>query len=185
MMWKFSIGYSFINSCHMVFVWFRKGISKFYNGKSKSYTSLADAAAVTSVQQMAKPEDPYAKKRKDLLARNMLIARSRSCAYNLGGISKRSANIGGGKSCLNLSSSEEGQSSATSLSPPFPLPPLHPHPHAHSNKASANKSQPPPPWRTYSWSDLHSVVAEVHEISGLAICSGNDGNKVHWISYKF
>ncbi|KAK8295014.1 hypothetical protein V6Z11_D05G036400 [Gossypium hirsutum] len=48
----------------------RKGISKFYGGKSKSFTSLADAAAVSSVKDFAKPEDPYNRKRKNLLARS-------------------------------------------------------------------------------------------------------------------
>ncbi|PPD84606.1 hypothetical protein GOBAR_DD18432 [Gossypium barbadense] len=45
-------------------------ISKFYGGKSKSFTSLADAAAVSSVKDFAKPEDPYNRKRKNLLARS-------------------------------------------------------------------------------------------------------------------
>ncbi|KAK7363305.1 hypothetical protein VNO77_05441 [Canavalia gladiata] len=167
----------------------KKGISKFYSGKSKSFTSLADAATATCVQDIVKPEDPYAKKRKNLLVRNMLIERSRSCADNIGGISKRQANIGRGTSCLtlsSLSSSEEGRNS-TSISPPCPLPPLHPHANRSSNRPSANASMPQPSnsnarnssWRSYSWSDLQSVAAEAHDISGLAICSGNKGNKVH------
>ncbi|XP_061361598.1 protein OXIDATIVE STRESS 3 LIKE 1-like [Gastrolobium bilobum] len=156
----------------------KRGISKFYSGKSKSFTCLADAAAATSMQDIVKPEDPYAKKRKNLLARNILIDRSRSYSDNIGGISKRPANIGRGTSCLTLSSSgcEEGQNSE-SISPPCPLPPLHPR----ANRSSANASPPRPPtlnspWRSYSWSDLQSVAAEAHDISGLAICSGN---KVH------
>lgn len=149
---------------------FRKGISKFYSGKSKSFTSLADAAAASCMKEIVKPEDPYAKKRKNLIARNVSIERSRSCADNIGGILKRPTNIGRGASCLILSCSEEGNSSA-SISPPCPLPPLHPH--------AANRSSLPqpsttrkPPYRSYSWTDLHSV-AEAHDISGLAICSGN------------
>ncbi|OIW18753.1 hypothetical protein TanjilG_13505 [Lupinus angustifolius] len=158
----------------------KKGISKFYSGKSKSFTCLAEAATVTCVQDIVKPEDPYAKKRKDLLAHNTLINRSRSYADNVGGISKRP---GPGGSCLTLSSlgnigdSEEGKIS-TSISPPCPLPP-----HPHARRSSANASAPcptrNPPWRTYSWSDLQSVAADAHDISGLAICSGNKGNKVH------
>ncbi|KAL1335585.1 hypothetical protein HN51_064429 [Arachis hypogaea] len=157
----------------------KKGISKFYSGKSKSFTSLADAISVTSVQEIVKPEDPYAKKRKNLLARNLLIERSRS-SDNFGGMLKRKSNIRRGPSCLTLSSSEEGNSSAsTSISPPFPLPPLHPQ----AKKSSANAPQPCPPvrnspWRSYSWSDLQSA-AETHDLPSLAICSGNKGNKVH------
>ncbi|TKY54417.1 hypothetical protein E2542_SST18824 [Spatholobus suberectus] len=149
----------------------KKGISKFYSGKSKSFTSLADAAAATSMQEIVKPEDPYAKKRKNLIARNALIERSRSCADNIGGISKRPANIGRGASCLTSGGSEEGNSnSSTSISPPFPLPPLHPRANRSSlPQPSATRNSP---WRSYSWSDLHSV-AEAHDISGLAICSGN------------
>ncbi|XP_027332275.1 uncharacterized protein LOC113847389 [Abrus precatorius] len=162
----------------------KKGISKFYSGKSKSFTSLADAAAATCMEDIVKPEDPYAKKRKNLLARNILIERSHSCSDNVGGISKRPANISRGASCLVLSSSgssEEGRNS-TSISPPCPLPPLHPHPTRSSNRSSANASLPQPsttPWRSYSWSDLQSVAGEAHDLSGLAICSGNKGNKVH------
>ncbi|KAK7388264.1 hypothetical protein VNO78_23075 [Psophocarpus tetragonolobus] len=152
----------------------KKGISKFYSGKSKSYTSLADAAGVSCMQEIVKPEDPYAKKRKNLIARNALIERSRSCADNIGGISKRHSNIGRGPSCLTLSSSEEGNSS-TSISPPCPLPPLHPRA---NNRSSLPQAQPSSsttrnsPWRSYSWTDLHSV-AEPHDISGFAICTGN------------
>jgi hypothetical protein len=163
----------------------KKGISKFYSGKSKSFTSLADAAGETCVQKIVKPEDPYAKKRKDSLARNLLIGRSRSYA-NVGGISnsKRTSNLGRRTSCLNLNysadSGDEGKSSiSTSISPPCPLPPLHRQP----NRLSAAASLPRPPaqntpLRSYSWSDLNSV-AEGHDITGLAICSGNKGNRVH------
>ncbi|MED6192978.1 hypothetical protein PIB30_014966 [Stylosanthes scabra] len=157
----------------------KKGISKFYSGKSKSFTSLADAVSVTSVQEIVKPEDPYAKKRKNLLARNLLIERSRS-SDNFGGMLKRKSNIRRGPSCLTLSSSEEGNSStSTSISPPCPLPPLHPL--AKKSSAKAPQACPPvrnSPWRSYSWSDLQSA-AESHDMPSLAICSGNKGNKVH------
>ncbi|KAG4942420.1 hypothetical protein JHK85_047066 [Glycine max] len=148
----------------------KKGISKFYSGKSKSFTSLADAAAASSMEEIVKPEDPYAKKRKNLIARNSSIERSRSCA-NIGGISKRPSNIGGGASCLTLNCSEEG-SSSTSISPPCPLPPLHPRAINRSSLPQPSSTGRNPPWRSYSWTDLHSV-AEAHDISGLAICSGS------------
>lgn len=170
--WNYKSNYQ--NTEQFYCVWFRKGISKFYSGKSKSFTSLADAAGAASMKEIVKPEDPYAKKRKNLLARNIMIGRSRSYADNVGGITKQTSNIGRGASCLTLCSSEEEGKSSTSI---CPLPPRHP-------QASANASLPQPPqrnspWRSYSWSDLHSV-AEAHDISGLAICSGNKDNKVHW-----
>eukprot|EP00249_Psilotum_nudum_P013466 c24346_g1_i1 orf=401-1459(+) len=39
----------------------RNGLSRFYSGKSRSFTCLAD---VVSVKDLAKPENPYARKRK-------------------------------------------------------------------------------------------------------------------------
>ncbi|XP_014505894.2 uncharacterized protein LOC106765703, partial [Vigna radiata var. radiata] len=149
----------------------KKGISKFYSGKSKSFTSLADAAAASSMEEIVKPEDPYAKKRKNLIARNASIERSRSCASNIGGISKRPSNIGRGTSLLNLHSSEEG-SSSSSISPPCALPPLHPRANNRSSLPQPSSATRSVPWRSYSWSDLNAI-AEAHDISGLAICSGN------------
>ncbi|KAL4383146.1 hypothetical protein GQ457_15G000140 [Hibiscus cannabinus] len=45
----------------------RRGISSFYNGKSKSFTSLAQAS---SVEEIAKPENAYTRRRRNLLAIN-------------------------------------------------------------------------------------------------------------------
>lgn len=57
----------------------RKGISRFYNGKSKSFTSLREA----STKDLAKPENAYIRKRRNLLG----------CGNrNRGGISKRVTN---------------------------------------------------------------------------------------------
>jgi len=123
------------------------------------------------MEEIVKPEDPYAKKRKNVIARNASIERSRSCASNIGGISKRASNMGRGTSCLNLHSSEEG-SSSSSISPPCPLPPLHPRANNRSSLPQASSATRSSPWRSYSWSDLNAI-AEAHDISGLAICSGN------------
>ncbi|XP_054807321.1 protein OXIDATIVE STRESS 3 LIKE 1-like [Prosopis cineraria] len=160
----------------------KKGISKFYSGKSKSFTSLSDATSASSIQDIVKPEDPYAKKRKNLLAHNTFMNRSRSYASNVGEISKRSVNLGRGTSTVALSSSSSSSNSeegtSTSISPPSCLPPLHPQ----AKKLPANVSRPCPPktspWRSYSWSDLQSVASEAHDLSGLAICSGDKGNKI-------
>jgi hypothetical protein len=44
------------------FVWCRRpGLSKFFGGKSRSFSSLADAS---SVSDLAKPNNPYAKRRR-------------------------------------------------------------------------------------------------------------------------
>ncbi|KAF7811987.1 Damaged dna-binding 2, putative isoform 1 [Senna tora] len=47
---------------------FSRGISKFYDGKSKSFTSLADAFASTSVKDIAKPQNAFTRKRRNLMA---------------------------------------------------------------------------------------------------------------------
>ncbi|KAL4571158.1 hypothetical protein LXL04_017909 [Taraxacum kok-saghyz] len=46
----------------------RRGISSFYNGKSKSFTSLTDVwpSTSSSIQDIAKPENAYTRKRKNL-----------------------------------------------------------------------------------------------------------------------
>lgn len=44
----------------------RNGLSSFYAGKSKSFTSLAEAAAREAVKELAKPENPFNKRRRIL-----------------------------------------------------------------------------------------------------------------------
>nr|GEZ63652.1 hypothetical protein [Tanacetum cinerariifolium] len=51
----------------------KRGISKFYDGKSKSYGSLADAAKVSSIQDIVKKEDAYSRKRKNMIAHTVLL----------------------------------------------------------------------------------------------------------------
>lgn len=62
----------------------RRGISKFYNYKSKSFTSLADASTSSSIKDIAKADNAYTRKRRTLLAYRNFPLRSR------GGISKSS-----------------------------------------------------------------------------------------------
>ncbi|KAK8550383.1 hypothetical protein V6N13_118903 [Hibiscus sabdariffa] len=52
----------------------RRGISSFYNGKSKSFTSLAQAS---TVEEIAKPENAYTRRRRNLLAINHAWDRKR------------------------------------------------------------------------------------------------------------
>jgi hypothetical protein len=46
----------------------RRGLSNFYAGKSKSFTSLGEAAAKAAAKEIAKPENPFNKRRRVLAA---------------------------------------------------------------------------------------------------------------------
>ncbi|PWZ26222.1 hypothetical protein Zm00014a_019189 [Zea mays] len=46
----------------------KRGLSNFYAGKSKSFTSLAEAAATAAAKEIAKPENPFNKRRRVLRA---------------------------------------------------------------------------------------------------------------------
>nr|XP_004245041.1 uncharacterized protein LOC101265566 [Solanum lycopersicum] len=61
--------FSSIQSLHQVLP-IRKGMSRFYNGKSKSFTSLREASTSSSVKELAKPENVsyINKKRRNILA---------------------------------------------------------------------------------------------------------------------
>ncbi|XP_022982399.1 uncharacterized protein LOC111481236 [Cucurbita maxima] len=150
----------------------RKGISKFYNGKSKSYTSLADAS-VSSMKEIAKPENAYSKKRRNLMAYNLVWEKNRSFPLknNGGGISKRP--ISSSRSSLALAvamsssesnCSEDSNSSSYSGSPP-PRPPLHPQ----SRASNCNLASMVPPqrnfstWRSYSLADLQECATSANK----------------------
>ncbi|KAJ7543855.1 hypothetical protein O6H91_09G077900 [Diphasiastrum complanatum] len=67
----------------------KRGLSRFFNGKSRSFTSLAD---VSSVNDLAKPENPYAKKRKWLHGRgrdNRIRIGHPPICHSLSGSSKK------------------------------------------------------------------------------------------------
>lgn len=167
---------------------FRRGISKFYGGKSKSFTSLADASSVSSVKDLGKPENPYTRKRKNLLARANLLDKSLNYPLNNsgGGISKKLANSSRSSFLLGETLSSSGcnsnddDSNLISTSPSSCLPPLHPH----IKRSPGNRSSSPPerqsPCRSFSLSDLQCVAASTPNITGLAICSGDEGKKPHW-----
>ncbi|KAK9273724.1 hypothetical protein L1049_018534 [Liquidambar formosana] len=72
----------------------RRGISRFYSGKSKSFASLTDASSTSSVKDIAKPENAYTRKRRNLLASSLVWDKNRNSPLrsNGGGISKRPAN---------------------------------------------------------------------------------------------
>ncbi|KAJ4908033.1 Uncharacterized protein Rs2_11691 [Raphanus sativus] len=93
----------------------RKGISNYYNGKSKSFTNLAEDAAsalascYSSMKDLAKPENPYSRRRRNLLCHKIWEKSPR------GRISKRQTmSSSKSKSALTLAvvvAAEEGSSS--------------------------------------------------------------------------
>lgn len=145
----------------------KRGISSFYNGKSKSFTSLADVSSASSVKELAKPEDPYTRKRKNLLAHNNLFDKNHNHQFqsNGRGTSKKPANCGRSTVVLGMTvkSSDmihSGDSDLTASSHLHHLPPLHPQ----GKKYPSDGSLPPPPrrnspWRSFSLSDLQCVAA--------------------------
>ncbi|KAJ7966353.1 MTD1 [Quillaja saponaria] len=148
-----------------------RGISEFYNGKSKSFTSLVDASSVTSsVKDIAKPENAYSRKRRNLMAFNQFWDKNRCFPLksNVGGISKR--HISSSRSSLalavamnncesNSSTSEYSNSSSISRSPPF-LPPLYPQIRvSRNNVVSSLRSQNDfCAWRSFSLADLQQCA---------------------------
>lgn len=152
----------------------KRGISNFYSGKSKSFTSLADASSATSIKDLEKVENPYTRKRKNLLAHNFLDKNHNyPLKNNGGGISKRPANS-------SRSTTAVEDSNSVSTSPSLCLPPLHPH---GKTPPSSSSSPSPPrrnsPWRSFSLSDLQCVAAATPNISSLAICSRDEEDKLH------
>lgn len=95
----------------------RKGISNYYNGKSKSFTNLADENAASalascsssSMKDLAKQENPYSRRRRNLLCHKIWEKSPR------GRISKRQTmSSSKSKSALTLAvavAAEEGSSS--------------------------------------------------------------------------
>ncbi|KAL1204251.1 Protein OXIDATIVE STRESS 3 LIKE 1 [Cardamine amara subsp. amara] len=133
----------------------RKGISKYYNGKSKSFTNLAAGAASaltssSSMKNLAKPENPYSRRRRNLLCHQIW---ENNKTTPRGGISKKTI-MNSSRSALTLAmavatgvmtgegsssggDSSPGSSPTTSGSPPrqrhhhhhhhqMMLPPLYP-----------------------------------------------------------
>ncbi|KAE8675069.1 hypothetical protein F3Y22_tig00111701pilonHSYRG00073 [Hibiscus syriacus] len=133
----------------------RRSISSFYNGKSRSYTSLAEATAVSSIKDIAKPENAYTRRRRNLLAINHIWDKCRN---------KRLIRpISSSKSTLALAvamgSSETGSFSSTgedspSISSPR-LPPLHPQTRTVSPSSSPQLSgRNFSNWRSFSLADV-------------------------------
>ncbi|MCD7458130.1 hypothetical protein HAX54_037393 [Datura stramonium] len=144
----------------------RRSISKFYTGKSKSFTSLADAASISSVKELVKPEDAYTRKRKNLLAHNNIFGKNSSCIPGIGngGIYKRPINsrsssaLAATMSCSDSNNSSESLNSSPS-SPCLSRPPLPPQTRRYSNESSLSPpEQKFSAWRSFSLSDLQGAA---------------------------
>ncbi|GER32078.1 MTD1 family protein [Striga asiatica] len=90
----------------------RRGISSFYNGKSKSFASLAHASSFSSsIKDIAKPDNVYARKRRNLLSCSLNWEnknRKPSClGSNCGGISKKTASSSRTTLALGVAMSEK------------------------------------------------------------------------------
>ncbi|CAN4101408.1 unnamed protein product [Withania somnifera] len=145
----------------------KRSISKFYAGKSKSFTSLADAASISSVKEMIKPEDAYTRKRKNLLAHNNFFGKNCSSLPGVGdgGIYKRPINsrsssaLAASMSCSDTSYSSEALNSSPS-SPCLSHPPLHPQTRKYKNESSLSPpEQKFNALRSFSLSDLQGAAA--------------------------
>ncbi|XP_008786650.2 uncharacterized protein LOC103704917 [Phoenix dactylifera] len=153
----------------------RHGISKFYCGKSKSFTNLADVSSYSSAKVLAKPENPYNRKRKNLLAFNIMYERSQSNELRSmeGGISKRPAISSRctSASTMSMSCSESNSNNGEEDHDPSRLlPPRYPHSRAAASVASAPFDISPPekssfPMRSFSLTDLEGAVSSNSSIS--------------------
>ncbi|KAG9140933.1 hypothetical protein Leryth_010456, partial [Lithospermum erythrorhizon] len=161
----------------------KRGISNFYAGKSKSYTSLSEATSCSSIKDIVKPENSLTRKRKNLLAHNILWDKNNhNCLRtSSGGMSKRTINSRSSVALTAMGRSESNsnsESSTSNSSSPVPsLPPLPPQSRALSNKdfSASPQHQRFSPWRSFSLSDLHGVEAATTSIvSGF----GNSDEKV-------
>ncbi|KAF5748365.1 serine/arginine repetitive matrix protein 2-like [Tripterygium wilfordii] len=163
----------------------RRGISNFYHGKSKSFTSLAEAAS-NSVKDIAKAENAYTRRRRNLLGFNLIWDNKRN---GRGGISKRpiSTSRSAVALAMALSSSEsisntsdDSNSSSYSRSPPR-LPPLHPLTRAsYGNLAVSSPPLPSPqhkklsPWRSYSLADLQQSAPRMENTNSYGSLSSDE-----------
>ncbi|KAG1334302.1 hypothetical protein COCNU_03G004210 [Cocos nucifera] len=153
----------------------RHGISKFYHGKSKSFSNLADVPSFSSAKDLAKPENPYNRKRKNLLAFNIMYERSQSNELKSmeGGISKRPAISSRctSASTISMSCSESNSNGGEEEHDTSRLlPPRYPRSKAAAFVAAAPFEYSPPekfsfPMRSFSLTDLEGAISSSSSIS--------------------
>ncbi|KAL6965706.1 hypothetical protein U1Q18_052468 [Sarracenia purpurea var. burkii] len=94
---------------------FRRGISRFYNGKSKSFASLAFASSFSSIQDVAKSENAYTRRRRNLIASSLAWDKNRTSPLRsnsaAGGISKRLTNLSRSRLALAVAMSTSDSNS--------------------------------------------------------------------------
>lgn len=150
----------------------RRGISKFYCGKSKSFTSLADARRSSSSKDLAKPENSYTRKRKSLPAFSITLW-DKACSNNSrhdedAAVSKRPANssrttVGRGHPESSSSSGSNSNSNGSGEEDhgySRQLPPLHPRGKLAPQKCcSPLQRRPSFKTRSFSLTDLNGVAS--------------------------
>uniref|UniRef100_A0A5B6ZCX5 Uncharacterized protein n=1 Tax=Davidia involucrata TaxID=16924 RepID=A0A5B6ZCX5_DAVIN len=159
----------------------KRGISKFYEGRSKSFTSLARASS-SSIKDLVKPENAYTRKRRNLLAATSLVD---------GGISKRLLSSSS-SSRLAMSNSSSGNSNFNSklISTTFPHTllrlPVRPQLGQSSFPLPPPPPPPPPPsgnfsvWRSFSLADLQQCASvSVSATSTIASASSISDEPAH------
>ncbi|XP_019151488.1 PREDICTED: uncharacterized protein LOC109148139 [Ipomoea nil] len=136
----------------------KRGISNFYAGKSKSFTSLSHAASCSSLNDIVKPENAYTRKRKNLLAYNNLFNKNRNQMRqsNIGGLYKRPTNA---RSSLGLAATQEGNFNSNPSPPCSFLPPLPP-------QTQNSPEQKFLGWRSFSLFDLQGAAAGTPNTTG-------------------
>ncbi|GAB4838041.1 hypothetical protein Ancab_027569 [Ancistrocladus abbreviatus] len=149
----------------------KRGISKLYSGKSKSFASLADAS---SIKELSKPENPYSRKRKNLLASSLYWYKNRSYPSKVcgSGLSKRPANSI--RNALTLAMAVSSNScrslNSDSCSVSLCLPPLHPQTNSSLNDGTLSSTQRTfPSCRSFSLSDLQGAAVSDRSASDSAV----------------
>ncbi|KAM0948739.1 hypothetical protein DsansV1_C06g0062581 [Dioscorea sansibarensis] len=146
----------------------RRGLLKFYCSKSKSFSSLADAiSSISSAKELAKPQNPYTRKRKNLLACSKMgdkLDGSLSRTIR-GGMPKRLANSNRSTASLAVSTSStiSNGSNGEEVQEPYLL-----HPPRHPNArhfASPVDTHPTGTFsfdmRSFSMADLQSIACSI------------------------
>ncbi|KAJ4865760.1 Uncharacterized protein Rs2_52723 [Raphanus sativus] len=144
----------------------RKGISNYYNGKSKSFTNLAEDAASalassSSMKDLAKPENPYSRRRRNLLCHKIWEKSPRGRIYKKQTMSSSKSKSKCALTLAVMVAAEEGSSSggdsSTGTSPTFTgYPPLYPGSQGSfgNMKSSHSSSTGFCAWRSYSVAEI-------------------------------
>lgn len=131
----FGLLYFLMSMLKFVFFFYRRGLSKFYQGKSQSFTSLTN---VKSLEDLAKPESPYNKRLKSCRSYGGFYENKDSCFKSTSAmsrlVSKRGVNSASSRgSCSSLNARKGSGSNFMGSRPPI-------HPHNRSSTSTNNIS---------------------------------------------